>query len=61
MKKGGEVDDKRVGLLRGRLGPGNTKCWAALLSGAYDVLVVTPAELLQGLVHASIKVRAGKC
>ena len=53
------MDDKCSGLLRGRLGPSNTKCWAALLSGAYDVLVVTPAELLQGLVHASIKVRAG--
>jgi len=32
------------------------RCWAALLSGSYDVLVATPAELLQGLVHASIQV-----
>lgn len=32
------------------------RCWAALLSGAYDVLVATPAELVAGLVHAYIKV-----
>ncbi|KAF5836542.1 hypothetical protein DUNSADRAFT_5830 [Dunaliella salina] len=56
-KKGGEVDAKASGtLLKGRLGPSSTRCWAALLSGAYDVLVATPAELLQGLVHASIRV-----
>ena len=42
--------------LRGRLGASSALCWAALLSGAYDVLVVTPAELLQGLVHAAIQV-----
>jgi len=44
----------------GRYDAGNNAHWAALLSGGYDVLVATPAELEQGLVHAAMQVR-GQC
>uniref|UniRef100_A0A7S3VRR8 Uncharacterized protein n=1 Tax=Dunaliella tertiolecta TaxID=3047 RepID=A0A7S3VRR8_DUNTE len=54
---GGPPDASSMKLpICGRMEANSRRCWSALLSGYYDVLVATPAELVAGLVHAYIKV-----